>query len=112
VLELLENPDNKYIIANAGDETTIEFDAAGLASLPDDWSRDFLIYTAGWVKDGDMNTARGNRVAPLPFHGMKQYPYAKGETYPDNKELRKYHRKYNTRRVSDREFSGALMDKP
>ena len=51
-----------YIIANAGDETTIEFDASTLTDPPEDWTRDFLIYTVGWVKDGDLNTARGQTV--------------------------------------------------
>ena len=29
-----------------------------------------------------MNTALGNTVGPLPFHAIKQYPYAPGENYP------------------------------
>ncbi len=110
VLELLLEPDNKYIIANAGDETTIEFDASLLQELPRGWSRDYLIYSTGWVKDGDMNTAEGNRVGPLPFHGMTAYPYPDGQSYPDSPELRKYHKKYNTREVSDREFSRAVFE--
>ena len=110
VLELVQNPDNQYIITNAGDETTIEFNAAQLEELPDGWSRDFLIYSAGWVKDGDMNTAKGNRVEPLPFHGMTQYPYNNTESYPDDRELRQYHKKYNTREVTDREFRRAVFE--
>jgi tetratricopeptide (TPR) repeat protein len=104
VLELLMAPDNMYIIANAGDETTIEFDAGEAPPIPDGWSRDFLIYTTGWVKDGDMNTAEGNRVMPLPFHGMKRYPYGAGESYPDSPQLKSYHQTYNTREVDDRKF--------
>lgn len=110
VLELLLNPDNQYIIANAGDETTIEFNAAQLEEVPDGWSRDFLIYSAGWVKDGDMNTAMGNRVEPLPFHGMTRYPYNNTESYPDSRELRQYHKKYNTREVTDQEFRRAVFE--
>jgi hypothetical protein len=110
VTELLQDPDNQYIIANAGDETTIEFDASQLQKLPVDWKRDFLIYSTGWVKDGDMNTAEGNRVEPLPFHGMSQYPYQSGESYPDNRENRRYHKKYNTRKVTDREFRRAVFE--
>jgi len=109
VVELLQNPDNQYIIANAGDETTIEFDATQMEELPDDWSRDFLIYSTGWVKDGDMNTAEGNRVEPLPFHGMTQYPYDSNESYPDDREHKRYQKKYNTREVTDQEFRRAVI---
>ncbi|MCK5370499.1 MAG: ASPIC/UnbV domain-containing protein, partial [Cyclobacteriaceae bacterium] len=74
VTELLQEADDMYIIANAGDETTISFDAAKLPKLHEGWKRDFLIYSVGWVKDGDLNTALGQTVEPLPFHGMSQYP--------------------------------------
>ncbi len=110
VLELLQDPDNQYIIANAGDETTIEFDAEQLEALPGGWTRDFLIYSSGWVKDGDMNTAEGNRVEPLPFHGMTQYPYNSNESYPHNRENNAYHQKYNTREVTDHEFRRAVYE--
>ncbi len=108
VTELLLEPDNKYIIANAGDETTIEFDAGAVPPLREGWTRDFLVFSAGWVKDGDMNTAEGNRVEPLPFHGMTQYPYGPEERYPDSPELREYHREYNTREVTGQEFRRQL----
>jgi hypothetical protein len=110
VHELLLHPDNQYIIANAGDETTVKFDAAELNELPEGWRRDFLIYTVGWVKDGDMNTAKGNRVKPLPFHGMTRYPYDESESYPDDRETRRYQKKYNTREVTDREFRRAVIE--
>ena len=61
VRELLLEGDDKYIIANAGDEVTIEFDATQLPQLPPNWRRDFLIYSEGWVKDGDLNTANPER---------------------------------------------------
>ncbi len=111
VHELLLHSDNQYIIANAGDETTIQFDAGEVNELTEGWRRDFLIYSVGWVKDGDMNTAEGNRVEPLPFHGMSRYPYDESEAYPDNKEARRYQKKYNTREVTDREFSRAVIEK-
>ncbi len=110
VRELLLAPDNKYIIANAGDETSISFDADDAGNLPDGWSRDFLLYSVGWVKDGDMNTAEGNRVEPLPFHGMTGYPYTDPASYPQNQELIRYHKEYNTREVSDRAFSRAIFE--
>jgi hypothetical protein len=110
VHELLSDSDNQYIIANAGDETTIQFDATGLKELPEGWQRDFLIYSVGWVKDGDMNTAEGHRVEPLPFHGMSRYPYDESESYPDDPELKQYHETYNTRKVTDQEFRRAVVE--
>ena len=74
VKSLLTKSDNQYIISNAGDETTLKFDAKKLPELKKGWKRDFLIHSVGWVKDGDINTAFGNSVLPLPFHGMSSYP--------------------------------------
>ncbi len=100
VLPLLTEPDNKYIISNAGDELTVEFDAGGLPEIKKGWKRDFLIRSVGWVKDGDLNTAHGNSVLPLPFHGMKSYPPSQTDIYPENTDLQKYNREYNTRIVT------------
>jgi hypothetical protein len=108
VLPLLMSSDNKYIISNAGDETTVRFDATTLPVLKSGWKRDFLIHSVGWVKDGDINTAFGNSVLPLPFHGMKSYPPGPGDTYPDNTELQKYNKEYNTRVVTPDRFLNAL----
>ncbi len=108
VSELLLDSDNKYIIANAGEETTIEFDATKINDLPEGWKRDFLIYTVGWVKDGDLNTATGQTVAPLPFHSMTKYPYGENESYPMDKEHKEYMKKYNTRLVTTDEYLQAL----
>ncbi len=65
----------------------------------------------GWVKDGDLNTAHGQTVKPLPFHGMSSYPYGENESYPSDKEHRDYLEKYNTRQVSTEAFTRALSDK-
>ena len=108
VLPLLTEPDNKYVISNAGDETSISFDAKGLPELKKGWKRDFLLHTVGWVKDGDINTALGNTVMPLPFHGMKSYPPALNDIYPTDVEHQKYLQEYNTRVVTSEEFRNAL----
>ncbi len=108
VLPLLSESDNKYIITNAGDETTINFNASTLPPLAKGWKRDFLIRSVGWVKDGDLNTAFGNTVLPLPFHGMKSYPPSETDKYPDDPELLKYNREYNTRVVTADEYLNAL----
>ncbi len=108
VLPLLNKSDNKYIISNAGDETSIGFDANKLPELKNGWRRDFLIHSVGWVKDGDINTAHGNTVLPLPFHGMSAYPPSERDSYPDDPDLQRYHKEYNTRRVTAESFQNAL----
>jgi len=111
VLPLLQSSDNKYVISNAGDEMTVEFDASGLPSLKSGWERDFLIRSVGWVKDGDLNTAYGGTVLPLPFHGMKNYTPAAVDRYPDDPDLKEYNRQYNTRVVTRSEYLNALKNK-
>lgn len=109
VLPLLTDSDNKYIISNAGDETTVEFDGSALPPLAKGWKRDFLIRSAGWVKDGDLNTAFGSTVLPLPFHGMKSYPPSESDIYPETTELQKYNSEYNTRAVTVDEYKNAVI---
>jgi hypothetical protein len=104
VLPLLMDSDNKYIISNAGDETSIRFDSQSLPELKAGWKRDFLIHSVGWVKDGDMNTALGNTVLPLPFHGMDSYPPSETDLYPQSPELQNYLKEYNTRIVTMDDF--------
>jgi tetratricopeptide (TPR) repeat protein len=108
VSPLLTESDNKYIISNAGDETSVKFDSKGLPELKDGWKRDFLINSVGWVKDGDLNTAYGYCVLPLPFHGMTSYPPSAKDIYPDNPELQKYQKEYNTRVVTKDSYLNAV----
>jgi len=111
VLPLLLESDDMYVIKNAGDETTIEFDASSLPELPEGWTRDFLVHSVGWVKDGDLNTAHGQTVEPLPFHGMSSYPYGPEEAYPSDPEHQEYQKQYNTRVVGTEAFTRALLDR-
>jgi Tfp pilus assembly protein PilF len=102
VLELLRSPDDMYVIMAPGDETTIRFDAASADQLPRGWKRDFLLYTDGWIKDSDLNTAFGTTVEPLPYHAIRSYPYATGDAYPSDSAHVRYQREYNTRVIGDR----------
>lgn len=110
VLPLLSGADDKYVITNSGDETSIEFDAGELSPVRKGWKRDFLIRSVGWVKDGDLNTAFGNTVLPLPFHGMKSYPPGANDSYPNDDDHNRYQIEYNTRRVSQGDFLKAFRD--
>ena len=103
VLPLLRNPDDMYVVMAPGDETTIEFDASSASSLPRGWKRDFLLYTDGWIKDSDLNTAFGTTVGPLPYHGVTSYPYAAGDAYPADAAHQQYLREYDTRIVKANE---------
>jgi hypothetical protein len=88
-----------YVIMGPGDETTVEFDATSENALPPGWKRDFLLYTDGWIKDSDLNTAFGTTVEPLPFHAARSYPYSAGDAYPTDPGHERYRREYNTRIV-------------
>ncbi len=98
VLPLLLASDDRYVVMGPGDEATIAFDARRLPPLPPGWRRDFLLYSVGWVKDADLNTATGNSVDPLPFHDMSRYPYGPDEAYPDDEDHRSFLGEYQTRR--------------
>jgi len=110
VLPLLKQADDEYIIAAGGDQVSIDFDATRLPPLPKGWRRDFLLYSEGWVKDGDLNTAYGQTVAPLPFHEMPAYPYSGGVAYPLDAKHRRYLKEYNTRLVNTNNFKNAIRE--
>jgi hypothetical protein len=96
---LLLASDDEYIVMAPGDETTIEFDAAAEPPLPAGWSRDFFLYSDGWIKDADLNTAHGGTAEPLPFHAMMRYPYERGERYPTDAAHIRYLEQYETRQL-------------
>ena len=100
VTPLLQEVDDMYVILNAGDEITIEFDASRLPPLKQGLVRDFILYSDGWDKDGDINTLTSQTVSPLPFHNMSKYPYPESENYPDDQTYLRYQLEYNTRRVT------------
>ena len=95
---------------NAGDEITLQFDASALPQLQNGWSRDFMFYNDGWLKDGDLNTARGQTVEPLPFHGMTSYPAGAENTYPLDEDHAAYRKQYNTRIVTTEPFKQFLHE--
>ncbi|HEV2827944.1 MAG TPA: FG-GAP-like repeat-containing protein [Pyrinomonadaceae bacterium] len=100
VRELLTKTDDMFVISRPGDEISLSFDALKLPFLPTGWTRTFLLYSDGFSKEMDINSASPDQVSPLPFHGMTKYPYAAPEAYPMNSARRGYIDKYNTRRVA------------
>jgi Tfp pilus assembly protein PilF len=100
VRELLLKSDDMFAICRPGDEISLSFDASALPLLPKGWTRTFLLYSDGFSKEMDINSASPDQIAPLPFHGMSRYPYAWPEHYPLTEARRRYIEKYNTRVVT------------
>ena len=97
VRELLQATDNRLTVIGSGDEITLEF-AGPENPPPAGWTRDFVLYNAGWDKDGDLNTILGQSSEPLPFQEMSSYPYPAHEGLPDDQLYRDYLDRYQTRR--------------
>ena len=102
VTDLLREADDRSVIFGRGEEITLEYAAKHLAKLTKGRVRNFVLHLSGWCKDMDPHTAFGETVEPLPFRGMRAYPYAEGESYPDTPILREYRSTWNTREIEGR----------
>ena len=109
VRELLMQTDDKFVIAGHGDEVALEFAADSVPELPAGWTRDFLLFVDGFVKEKDPYTAFSSTVAPLPFHEMSNYPYGEDESYPMDKEHLRYIKEYNTRKIGKLDQFGQIL---
>jgi hypothetical protein len=102
--ELLAKVDDRYVIANAGDELALRF--AAPAEPPPGWARDFVMIGDGWNKDGDYNTAFSKTVLPLPSHARPMYDTPPGTL--DDDPVYRFHRedwrRYHTRYVTPSDF--------
>lgn len=67
---LLAAEDNGLVTVAAGDGLTLEFAAGALPAVPEGLERRFFLWTVGWNKDADYHVAAGDRIDPLPWHGM------------------------------------------
>lgn len=108
VRELLARTDDRMLIMNAGDELLLRFRA--LPAPPAGWARDFIMAGDGWTKDGDYNCIHAATVAPLPFHGIRDYNRASTRLEENPAYLRHPQdwREYHTRYVSPDYFRRAL----
>jgi len=100
VRELLLTADDMFVISRPGDEIRLSFDALKLPIVRQGWTRTFLLYSDGFSKEMDINSASPDQLSPLPFHGMTKYPYSQPETYPMTVARRAYMDTYNTRLVT------------
>jgi hypothetical protein len=97
VEKLLARADDQLVVMAPGDEITASFDGRKLPPLKPGWKRDFFLYTHGWAKDGEPNTASASTVQPLPFRKMSNYPPAAQDPAPSSDDYRRYLREYLTR---------------
>ena len=101
VRELLRGSDDRFVIARAGDEIALSFDAAALPPLAAGWTYTFLFYGDGFSKEMDLHSASPDELEPIPFHGMTHYPFAPSERPPLTAEqaadLERYHTRVVTR---------------
>jgi len=99
VTDLVTDADDRSVIFGKGEEVTLEFPVKGLPAQPKGTIRSFVLHLSGWCKDMDPHTAHGETIEPLPFRSMKAYPYAEGESYPDDEAHRGWRATYNTRHL-------------
>ncbi len=108
VRELLQDVDDRYVIANAGDELALRFPAPPPPA--EGWVRDFVLIGDGWNKDGDYNTAFSKTVLPLPSH--KRPGYDQPVTALEDDPVYRFHpedwREYHTRYVTPSDFQDRL----
>jgi hypothetical protein len=97
VKTLLDSFDDREVVMSTGDEITVTFDAQDLPPPKPGMKRDLFLYTAGYAKDGEPNTAYSKVVGPIPFRTMSKYPYAGPEHFPDDARHQEYLRDFETR---------------
>ena len=108
VRELVAKVDDRYVIANAGDEIAFRFPAP--ADPPAGWKRDFIWECDGWTRDGNPNTQFGTTVLPLPAHGIKSLDHRPGRL-EDDPVFRRFPSDwttYHTRYVTPEQFERGL----
>ena len=105
---LLAAVDDRYVITRHGDEVALRF-AADLSPPATGTRRSFFVFTDGFGKDMDLNSARPHTVGPLPFHAMPGYPYAENARPPT---LDRWTWEWNTRVIGPEGRHGFLDGDP
>src|SRR5262249_51720370 len=75
VANLLRRDEDGLCVVGPGDEVKIEFDAQSLPTLPEGWTRSYVLRSYGYCKDADPFTAESDTVEPLPWRGMPAFPF-------------------------------------
>ncbi|HEX8199440.1 MAG TPA: cytochrome c biogenesis factor, partial [Isosphaeraceae bacterium] len=90
VADLLREDDDRLCVLGPGDEVVLEFAAAALPSLPEGWTRSFVLRAVGYCKDADPFTATSDTVGPLPWRAMPSFPFAEPGERPGDAAYRAY----------------------
>jgi hypothetical protein len=99
VRPLLAAADGAFVVSKPGDEVALSFDARALPGASADRLRTFLLHGVGYSKEMDINSASPDVVLPLPYHGMKAYPYADADVPPAARRAAEQAEAWNTRLV-------------
>jgi tetratricopeptide (TPR) repeat protein len=97
VADLLRSDDDRLCVVGPGDEIRIEFDTKELPSLPEGWTRSYVLRSYGYCKDADPFTARSDTVEPLPWRAMPAFPFGPNVKRPADPAYDAYLREYQTR---------------
>jgi len=99
VRPLLAAVDDAFVVSKPGDEVAVSFDASALPPVGAGRARTFLLHGDGFSKEMDINSASPDMVLPLPYHGMKAYPYAAADAPPAARRAAEQAEAWNTRVV-------------
>ncbi len=108
VLPLLTNLDDRLAVFGSGDEIKLDFDPSNLPPVPSGWTRDYFFAAEGYEKDMDFYAFDFDRVTPLPYAAMKNYPPQ--QMFPLDASHLDYLLEYNTRYMSGHEAPGFAFD--
>lgn len=97
VLPFIQRIDDVFVISKAGDEFVLKF--RELPKLPANKVYTFLLYADGYSKEADINSGSPDNVLPLPFKGMKKYPYDSSESFPMTEEKQQIYGETLTRYI-------------
>jgi len=100
VRRLLTASDDRFVVSKPGDEMALSFDASALPALRSGWTRTFLLHGDGFSKEMDINSASPDAVLPLPFHGMRSYPYKEADLPPATRKALRENETWNSRVVA------------
>ncbi|HXK12616.1 MAG TPA: FG-GAP-like repeat-containing protein [Vicinamibacteria bacterium] len=99
VRPLLAAADDLFVVSKPGDEVAVAFDATALPPAAPGRARTFLLHGEGFSKEMDVNSASPDVVLPLPYHGMRAYPYAEKDVPPSARKAMREAEAWNTRLV-------------
>jgi tetratricopeptide (TPR) repeat protein len=97
VKPLISSVDDVFVISKTGDELVLSFPE--MPQPPEGKQYTFLLYADGYSKEMDINSGSPDEVFPLPFKGMKSYPFGKGQDVRMTVKNLEMYDKYTTRTV-------------